>query len=479
MEERKRRKSVINWLLPLLTVLFLVIILNVINGWKFEMTLHDPAEQTIECGELYDEKGADSLLVGKLFMRDGFVLPVSQEGSVDPNTVGNYTVTYRTSVLWLKDEKTKTVHVVDTKAPVIKLNPDTSEYILPGAEYIEPGFTAIDKVDGDLTDRVERVQNGTKITYTVTDAAGNTATATRTFRVDDPVPPVLTLKGESDYELPAGTEFEEPGYTASDNCDGDLTDKVTVTGSVNSFALGTYELTYEVEDAYHNRVTATRKVTVNKVRQPDVVDPGDKVVYLTFDDGPGQYTEQLLEVLDKYNVKATFFVINFGYTDLIKKEFEAGHSIGVHSATHDYDEIYASEEAFFADLQKMNEIIKEQTGSYTTLMRFPGGSSNTVSSFNPGIMTRLTKAVTDIGMQYFDWNVSSGDAGGTTDTDVVVSNVTNGIKNNSGPSIVLQHDIKGYSVNAVERIILWGLENGYKFLPLTPTSPTAHHGLNN
>ena len=112
-------------------------------------------------------------------------------------------------------------------------------------------------------------------------------------------------------------------------------------------------------------------------------------------------------------------------------------------------------------------------------MRFPGGSSNGVSKkYNTGIMTRLTKDVTDMGYQYFDWNVLSGDAGETTDTEQVYENVIAGIQKHN-VSIVLQHDIKGFSVDAVEKIIIWGLANGYTFLPLTPSSPTVHHTVNN
>ena len=97
-----------------------------------------------------------------------------------------------------------------------------------------------------------------------------------------------------------------------------------------------------------------------------------------------------------------------------------------------------------------------------------------------GIMTELTQDVVNEGFQYFDWNVLSGDAGETTDTDEVVKNVINGLKEHEdGYSVVLQHDIHGFSVKAVERIIVWGQEHGYTFLPLNSTSPGAHHGLNN
>ena len=217
---------------------------------------------------------------------------------------------------------------------------------------------------------------------------------------------------------------------------------------------------------------------VTYCRRIERVKTTERVCAMTFDDGPSKYTGELLDVLAKYNVKATFFVVNLGYTDLISRELSEGHSVGIHSASHRYSEIYASEEAYFADLQKVQDSITALGGKKTTLVRFPGGSSNTVSSFNPGIMTRLAQALTDMGYQYFDWNVSSGDAGETTSTDQVFENVVSGIRNRD-VSIVLQHDIKGYSVAAVERIIVWGLANGYTFLPLEPTSPTAHHRINN
>ena len=92
-------------------------------------------------------------------------------------------------------------------------------------------------------------------------------------------------------------------------------------------------------------------------------------------------------------------------------------------------------------------------------------------------MTELAKDVTDQGYKYYDWNVSSGDAGGTTSTSEVYQNVINGIQSHN-VSVVLQHDIKSFSVDAVESIIQWGLANGYTFLPLTTSSPDVHHGIN-
>ena len=279
----------------------------------------------------------------------------------------------------------------------------------------------------------------------------------------------------------AGTAFDDPGCTASDSKGNDLTEAVTVDGDLNTYKAGDYTITYSVTDKYGNESSVERHIKINPLRQADTVNPGSKTVYLTFDDGPGEYTQQLLDTLAKYNVKATFFVTdgNSDYRYLLAKEAAAGHTVAIHSETHDYKYIYSSCDAYFEDLNRMSDIITEQTGKRPKLLRFPGGSSNTISKqYCSRIMSVLTKAVSDQGYKYFDWNVSSGDAGGTTSTSEVYNNVISGIQSHD-ISVVLQHDIKLFSVNAVEDIIVWGLANGYTFLPLTESSPTIHHGVNN
>ena len=485
--KQKKKRSVWPAIVAILIVLILLAgagaLFNLYwNGWHVDVYLRGDTEETVECGSAWEDRGAWAVYGGRRLFPDRARPEVTAEGTVDTAVPGTYRLTYRAS--WEAHGRPKTgeaarvVNVVDTTPPVITLVQTAGKYTLPGQPYEEEGYQAVDIADGDVTDRVESREKDGKVFYRVTDRAGNTAEAWRTIFYDDPIPPVLTLLGDESVTITAGTLFQDPGWTAEDNVDGDLTDAVTVTGTVDRYHRGDYVLTYAVEDGYHNRVTATRTVTVVPLRQPDRVDPGDKVVYLTFDDGPGQYTGELLDVLAEYNVKATFFVVNTGYDSMIAREVREGHSVGIHSATHDYSTIYASEEAFFADLEKMRSIILSASGRDTTLMRFPGGSSNTVSRFNPGIMTRLVAAVTDMGYQYFDWNVTSGDAGETTQTEQVVKNVIDGISQHN-VSIVLQHDIKGFSVAAVEEILAWGLSNGYTFLPLTSSSPTAHHGVNN
>lgn len=424
--------------------------------------------------DTYLEPGAKATANGK-------DVDVQISGSVDMTKLGTYTITYKAQYLWKVETVKREVRVVDTTAPVIILKTVPGYMTLPGEEYQEEGYTAEDDYDGDITDKVQVRTENDVMYYTVKDSSGNETTVERQIVRTDLTPPTITLKGDASITINAGAAYEEPGYTASDNIDGDITDKVEVSGSVNVYHAGTYTLTYTVTDSHGNTATAQRTVVVKPIGQSSTVTPNGKVIYLTFDDGPGKHTQRLLDLLEAYDAKATFFVVNTGYNmkKLLNAIVDGGHGLAIHSKTHEYSEIYASEEAFFNDLYAMQKIIKDATGVTTTMMRFPGGSSNTISKkYCAGIMTRLTKAVEDQGFQYYDWNVSSGDAGGTKDTAQVAANVINGIGNKQY-AVVLQHDIHGYSVDAVEQILIWGKQNGYSFEALTPNSPTCHHPVNN
>ena len=360
---------------------------------------------------------------------------------------------------------------------------DPGKYTLPNATYEEEGFSATDSCDGDLTALVQRTQTREAVTYTVTDSSGNTTTVQRPIVYNDPEAPVLSLVGGNRVILRLGQEYVEPGYKATDNCDGDLTGQVSVTGYVDGNTLGDYVLMYTVVDAYNNLTSVSRTVTVQAPSKPlvnpSVVNPDGKVIYLTFDDGPGPRTPELLDILAKYNVKATFFVVNTKFINTIARIAREGHTVGIHSTTHKFNEIYVNEDAYFHDLYTMQDIIRSFTGQESTILRFPGGSSNTVSAnYNKGIMSRLTQQVHEKGFRYFDWNVDSKDAGGAKTATQVYNNVVRGIGTKQY-SIVLQHDIKGYSIDAVEGIIVWGLQNGYTFLPLTQDSPICQHNIKN
>lgn len=453
-----------------------------VNQFSLSVQILGEEKITLEYGAFYQEQGAEAVLSGKFFLKDGSVprggkLTIS--GQVDPMHLGRYTITYTAKYFFWKAEAHRTVCVVDTQAPEIILQPDSEESLLPGTIYQEAGYAAVDNYDGDITDRVIQIHEQGRITYVVTDRSGNPAQVIREVPHHDPIPPEIILEGGAEYVVPVGTKYQEPGFSAMDNVDGDLTWQVTVEGQTNWLVPGTYPITYTVTDAYENTTTVTRNVIMQPAERPETVYPEQKTIYLTFDDGPGPYTGRLLNILDKYQIKATFFVMDTGEYDLMKQIVERGHSIGIHTMTHNYREVYVNPDAFFKDLYGMQNLIYQHTGVKTTLMRFPGGSSNEISiGICPGIMSTLTEAVQDAGFQFFDWNVLSGDAGETTETREVYNYVVSAAKQ-LDVALVLQHDIHGYSVAAVEDIILWGLENGYQFLPLQENSPGYHQTVAN
>ena len=318
----------------------------------------------------------------------------------------------------------------------------------------------------------------------------NSGSSYQYVKVLDETPPEIKVPGDNPVSVYVNAEYKDAGAEATDNYDENVMVEtvITPTGSdsdkvdtVDTSKTG--EFTITARDQAGNVATATRTVkVVEKPAAPAVSHGGNasKIVYLTFDDGPSAYTSKLLDVLKKYGVKATFFVTCSGSDEMIKREYNEGHTVALHTCSHNYAQIYASDAAFFADLERIQARVKNLTGYTATLTRFPGGSSNTVSAaYNRGIMSRLVKSVTTRGFTYFDWNVSSGDAGGAISSDAVYRNVVSGMGRYEGGAVVLQHDVKSFSVDAVEQIIQYGQAHGFEFRALTASSNTARHGVNN
>ncbi len=210
--------------------------------------------------------------------------------------------------------------------------------------------------------------------------------------------------------------------------------------------------------------------------------PADaKILYLTFDDGPSANTIKILDILDRYNVKATFFVVwNSQYAYLYKEIVDRGHTIALHSYTHDYSKIYTGTTAYFNDLNKLSDAVYARTGVRSKLIRFPGGSSNTVSKrYCAGIMSTLTKEVEKRGYVYFDWNVDSCDADGKSHTAAELTRYATNTKQQR--VVLLHHDAasKRTTVESLPKTIETYLARGYYIIGLTEQSYTAHHRVNN
>lgn len=208
-------------------------------------------------------------------------------------------------------------------------------------------------------------------------------------------------------------------------------------------------------------------------KEKQVANPeGNKIVYLTFDDGPSKNTEKILDILDEYKIKATFFVKRHDEPEiqaLYKEIVERGHTIALHSSSHDYKKIYASVEAFLDDFNEIYEYVYSLTGVHCNLFRFPGGSNATeASEVNPEIAYEMRRR----GFIYHDWNNDSGDADKSTPSAQYIINKTlNTISSSQDKYVVLMHDAaaKTTTPEALPTIIEELLNQGFKFDKLDGT----------
>lgn len=200
-------------------------------------------------------------------------------------------------------------------------------------------------------------------------------------------------------------------------------------------------------------------------------------VYLTFDDGPSENTNEILDILDDYGVKATFFVVGKPeeeYKGIYQRIVNEGHTIGMHSYSHKYSEIYSSLDAFKNDFEQIQNLIYDTTGVESVYYRFPGGSSNKVSNID---MSQYIQYVNDQGVKYFDWNVSSGDATSLAYTpDDLVENVMNDVVKYK-TSVVLMHDTeaKDATVQALPKLIEELQKAGALILPIDGETTVIQH----
>lgn len=362
--------------------------------------------------------------------------------------------------------------------PSIELKGIPEIVMQPKEEYVELGAKA--KLLGkDISEKVEVISNLDTsllgeyiITYKINDR-NRIAEVQRKVKVIDTIAPSITLKGKSEVNVPEDVNYAEEGYTAIDNYDGDISDKVIV--NKREINEKEYELEYIIQDSSGNSKTEVRKIKMVKAVKNENVNKNG-VIYLTFDDGPSlDITPKLLDILKEENVKATFFILNYDKNKevLVKRIVQEGHSIGIHGFSHNYSQVYSSVDTYMENITKLEEKILVSTGVNTKITRFPGGSSNTVSkSYSSGIMTILTSKVLEEGYRYFDWNVASGDSGDVKTAPGVYNNVTKRLSKNK-PNMVLMHDFSGNTktLNAIRDIIQYGKNNGYTFEAIGNDTP--------
>ncbi|MBC3516290.1 polysaccharide deacetylase family protein [Neobittarella massiliensis] len=218
----------------------------------------------------------------------------------------------------------------------------------------------------------------------------------------------------------------------------------------------------------------------------DAIGTGQKIAYLTFDDGPSDETEKILDCLKEKNAKATFFVLGTELDkrpDLYRRIVDEGHVLGLHSFSHEYKSIYQSPESFFQDLNMLKEPLEAIAGQPISAYRFPGGSSNTVHrkfSNVSNFMDTVIEQLTAQGIQYFDWTVSADDSvGSKKSTDYLVNKVVKESLEQETP-VILMHDAPGHDTTAaaVPQIIDQLTAQGYTFQSLSESTPCHHQRYN-
>ena len=474
MENRVNRKIII--VTTIIIIIFLVcLLLLMIFTPQIKLT---GSNISIPYKTQYKEKGYTGY-----YLNEDVTEEVKVSNNIDNNKIGTYKVTYSIKKGLLSQKKERIVQVIDNISPIINLKGDIIKNICPNKEYEEEGYTAIDEYDGDITNNVLKINKDNIIMYYVTDSSNNKAYKFRTINKIDKEPPKIKLKGDSTMNITVNGTFKDPGYEISDNCDKKL--EVTVTGKVDTSKPGSYTIKYESSDSSGNKVKKERKVIVNNSyvapRQGTSLSCGiPGTIYLTFDDGPNEGTTNvILDILKDEGIKATFFVTCKGPDYLIKRMYDEGHTVALHTCTHEYSQVYASVDNYFNDLNRVSNRVKNITGIDAKIIRFPGGSSNTISrNYHYGIMSTLTSMVLDRGYRYFDWNIDSNDAGGANSSNQVYNNVTNNLSHNRA-NVVLMHDIKSQTRDALRDIINYGKREGYLFGKLENDTYMIRHTVNN
>ena len=468
---RKRKVKLKNKYIILFIIIFsFVFLLNLFTNLLLvpKIILKGKNVDIINYKSRYVEKGYSANYMSKNITDD-----VTVKGKVKTEKLGTYKITYSVKKGLFTKTVTRIVIVKDIEKP--KLDIDNKDmYVCPGSVAKKQKVNAIDNLDGDISDKVNCIIRKDRVEYNVKDNAGNFTKVIKKIKYEDIEKPIIKLKGEEKVIVYENEDFKDEGYEVSDNCTKLENEDVKVSGTVDTKTIGSYKIKYTVKDKAKNEAVVEREVNVVKRAGPGTI-------YLTFDDGPLEGTTNIiLDILKKHNVKATFFVTNKGPDTLIKREYDEGHTVALHTATHDYSYLYSSIDAYYEDLNSVSNRVKKITGIESKIIRFPGGGSNTISrKYSPGIMSFLTEDVLKKGYKYYDWNLSSGDAaGGTPTSEEIYNNVISNLSKDR-INMVLMHDIKTFTRDALDRIITYGKENGYNFLPIDESTEMIRQRVNN
>lgn len=321
----------------------------------------------------------------------------------------------------------------------------------------------------DFVDIVGSIDTTTVGEYELTYKWG-IKSVTQKIKVVDKTAPKIEMQGGSTIYVQSLDNLDniDPGVVVTDNYDKDIRAK----RERNKISETEYEFVYTATDSSGNVTIEKRRIVM-----------ATGVIYLTFDDGPSNVTPEILDILEKNDVKATFFIVDYSEEDkeTIQRVINDGHTLGIHGISHDYATIYSSVTAALENFTDLKEKLLNDFGYEATFIRFPGGASNTVSKkYSEGVMTKVTEAVEQEGLVYYDWNVDVNDAGGARTASKIYDNFVEGIASKR-ENVVLMHDGFGHeaTAEALQRIIDYAKYNGYEFSAISENTVPVQHSVNN
>ncbi len=406
-------------------------------------------------------------------IKDGNLKDVKIDSSqVNINKVGDYTVVYH----FKDDDISLKVHVVDTVAPkfeVVEQEVAVNQKVNP--QYLVSNIEDLSKTTVEFDKKYSFNKTGEITVNVIVKDEGNNETkkSVKLKVVKDNEPPVMVA---SDLRFVVGEKVKlEDFIKVSDNLDKNPLIQVD-SGQLDMNKAGTYPITYTVSDASTHSVKKTIQVEVVNKTTSD-----EKVVYLTFDDGPSRNTQAVLDILAKYNAKGTFFVtgMNEPYRKLMKAANDQGHTIGLHTYSHSYSQVYSSTNAYFEDLTNIGNVVKDYIGFTPRFIRFPGGGSNAISKkYTPGIMSELSQLVEKKGYLYYDWNAENGDGYAHMSESEMLRRATLSKANHV---MILMHDANGKqsTINVLPKVIEHYQRLGYAFKGIDSSTSTFHQKINN
>ncbi|MFR6098659.1 MAG: polysaccharide deacetylase family protein [Longibaculum sp.] len=407
------------------------------------------------------------------YVKDGKKDDVKIDSSqVNVKKVGEYKVVYK----YKDEEKTLKVNVVDTLPPEF----DVKSKKVALNQTVEPSEFVKNIKDSSKT-KLSFAKNyefnkvgWQEIEVIVKDEYDNeTRKKVKVNVVKDEKAPEIIV---GNANVVVGEKIDLKALaTIKDDFDKNPTLKVE-SDKLDTNKIGTYQVKYIAKDVSGNQSEKTIQVEV-----VDKTKDNEKVVYLTFDDGPSRHTPEVLEILKRYQCKATFFItgMNEKYRPYIKTAYDQGHTIGLHTYSHNYSKVYASTNAYFKDLDKVGKLAKEYIGFTPKYIRFPGGGSNTISrKYNKGIMSQLTKQVGKKGYIYYDWNCENGDGYAHMSQSQMLKRATS---SSAKKVMILMHDANGKqnTVDILPKVIEHYQKKGYTFKAIDDSTPVFHQHVNN